>query len=46
MFSILCIHFFIAYQARTYKANLGAIEVNQRMFFILVNEISNDLGFE
>ena len=33
MFSILCIHFFIAYQARiTHERNSGAIDVNQRFF--------------
>ena len=33
MFSILCMHFFIAYQARiTHERNSGAIDVNQRLF--------------
>ena len=32
MFSILCMHFFIAYQARTIYRNSGAIDVNQRFF--------------
>ena len=33
MFSILCMHFFIAYQARiTHERNSGAIDVNQRFF--------------
>ena len=30
MFSILCMHFFIAYQARITQRNSGAIDVNQR----------------
>ena len=32
MFSILCIHFFIAYQARITSRNSGAMDVNQRVF--------------
>ena len=33
MFSILCMHFFIAYQARiTNERNSRAIDVNQRFF--------------
>ena len=32
MFSILCMHFFIAYQARITWRNLGAIGLNQRFF--------------
>ena len=33
MFSILCMHFFFAYQARiTHERNSGAIDVNQRFF--------------
>ena len=32
MFSILCMHFFIAYQARTIYRNSGAIDVNQPFF--------------
>ena len=33
MFSILCMHFFIAYQARiTHERNSKAIDVNQRFF--------------
>ena len=33
MFSILCMHFFIAYQARiTHEQNWGAIDLNQRSF--------------
>ena len=35
MFSILCMHFFIAYQARiTHERNSGAIDVNQRFLVI------------
>ena len=36
MFSILhvCMYFFIAYQARTYIAQIGAIDVNQRFLVI------------
>ena len=32
MFSILCMHFFIAYQARITWRNLGAIGLNHRFF--------------
>ena len=32
MFSILCMHFFSAYQSRITQQNSGAIEVNQRVF--------------
>ena len=32
MFSILCMHFFIAYQARIRQRNSGAIDVNIRFY--------------
>ena len=40
MFSILCMHFFIAYQARITQRNSGAIDVNQVTFFWLLNLVS------
>ena len=42
MFSILCLHFLIAYQARITQRNAGAIDVNQR-FFWLLNQVSLDI---
>ena len=39
MFSFLCMHFFIAYQARIAERNSGAIDVNQRFLvseFLLI----------
>ena len=39
MFSTLCMHFFIAYQARIAERNSGAIDVNQRFLvseFLLI----------
>ena len=35
MFSILFMHFFIAYQPRITWRNSGAIDVNQRFFWLL-----------
>ena len=32
LFSIVCMHFFIGYQARITERNSGAIDVNQRFF--------------
>ena len=32
MFSILCMHFLIAYQSRIKQQNSGAIDINQRVF--------------
>ena len=40
MFSILCIHFFIAHEAKI-TAKTGAIDVNQR--FLVMNQISVDI---
>ena len=43
MFSILhvCMHFFIAYQAR--PGEIGAIDANQRFLVIELNQISVDI---
>ena len=42
MFSILCMHFFIAYQARITKRKSVAIDVNQRF---LVSQLSLRKGY-
>ena len=41
MFSMLCMHFFIAYQARITKGNSVAIDVNQG--FLVTESISADI---
>ena len=38
-------HFFIAYQDRTYTAKTGAIDIRESTFFLL-SQICFDLGFE